>query len=109
MESPSPLGSAPLETTDTDPAGWVAAPSTCSKSATSTVTWVPVDSTATLSPAWTFRPSSSRALSKKWCVRAPAIHPVSTYEYLEVTGMVLEILSPFTYTFSEPDWPSGTL
>lgn len=109
MESPFPLGSAPLEVTETEPTGWPASPPTCSKSATSTVTWVPVDSKATLSPAWTLCPSSMRALSKKWCVLAPAIQPVSTYEYFDVTGSVLASLVPLTYTFSEPDWPSGTL
>lgn len=109
VESPEPLGSAPLETTDTEPAGCAAAPATCSKSATSTVTWVPVDTNATLSPCCTFWPSRSRELSKKWCVLAPAIQLVSTYEYLDVTASVLLILTPLTYTSRLPLWPSGTL
>lgn len=40
---------------------------------------------------------------------APAIQPMSTYEYLEVTARVFASLVPLTYTLSAPDWLSGTL
>nr|MCF0101804.1 hypothetical protein [Streptomyces sp. MH191] len=78
VESPWPLGSAPLSVTETAPEGLPEASATCSKSATSTVTCTLLAWRAILSPAWTFRPSSSRALSKKWWVLEPAIQPVST-------------------------------
>ncbi len=63
VESPRPLGSAPLSVTETEPAGRAAGPAACSKSATSTVTGTSVAWKATVSPAWRSRPSSIRALA----------------------------------------------